>query len=101
MRTDSPARWLAIISLALFATQARAASPPVSIEAVTVSPQSPGPGVLCTLDVRLKNAGTHTEVDPVFRTMGLGGIRGALSRREQGSWRRGREGITARRSKQR
>lgn len=67
MRTNTPARMLAIISLAFFATQARAASPPVSIEAVSVSPQSSGPGVLCTLGVRLKNAGTHTATDFRFK----------------------------------
>ena len=60
MRTNTPARRLAIISLAFVAALARAASSPVSIEAVSISPQSPGPGVLCTLGVRLKNAGTHT-----------------------------------------
>ena len=37
----------------------RAASSPVSIEAVTVEPASPAPGALCRLGVRLKNAGTQ------------------------------------------
>jgi hypothetical protein len=60
MRTNTPLRGLAIVSLAFLATQARAASPSVSIEAVSVAPQSPGPGVLCTLGVQLKNAGTST-----------------------------------------
>jgi hypothetical protein len=67
MRTNGHAGGLAIISLAFFPAQARAASPPLSIEAVTVSPQSPGPGVLCTLGVRLKNAGTHTATDFRFK----------------------------------
>jgi hypothetical protein len=40
--------------------EARAASPLVSIEAVTVEPPSPAPGTLCTLSVRLKNSGTQT-----------------------------------------
>jgi hypothetical protein len=56
-----------MISLAFLAGPARAASPPVSIEAVSVSPQNPGPGVLCTLGVRLKNAGTHTATDFRFK----------------------------------
>lgn len=60
MRTNTPVGGLAIVSLAFFAAQARAASPAVSIEAVSVAPQSPGPGVLCTLGVQLKNTGTHT-----------------------------------------
>jgi hypothetical protein len=38
----------------------QAASPLVSIEAVTVEPQSPAPGTLCKLSVRLKNSGTQT-----------------------------------------
>ena len=60
-------RRLVIVSLAFLATQARAASPLVSIEAVSVAPQRPGAGVLCTLGVRLKNTGTHTATDFRFK----------------------------------
>ena len=67
MRTSTPVRRLGIVSLAFLAPQARAASPPVSIEAVSVAPKSPGPGVLCTLGVQLKNAGTHTATDFRFK----------------------------------
>jgi len=56
-----------MVSLAFLATQVRAAGAPVSIEAVSVAPKSPGPGVLCTLKVRLKNAGTHTATDFRFK----------------------------------
>jgi hypothetical protein len=34
---------------------------------VSVAPQSPGPRVLCTLGVQLKNAGTHTATDFRFK----------------------------------
>jgi hypothetical protein len=63
MRTSIPVGGLALVSLALLAPQAHAASSPVSIEAVSVTPQKPGPGVLCTLGVRLKNSGTHIATD--------------------------------------
>jgi hypothetical protein len=67
MRTGIPMTGLALVSLGLLAPQAGAASSPVSIEAVSVMPQNPGPGVLCSLSVRLKNAGTHTATDFRFR----------------------------------
>lgn len=67
MRMSTLVRRLAILSLAVLAPQVRAANSPVSIEAVSVAPKSPGPGVLCTLEVRLKNAGTHTATDFRFR----------------------------------
>jgi hypothetical protein len=67
MRTNTSARRLAVISLVFLATQAGAVSSAVSIEAVAVSPQSPGPDVLCTLGVRLKNAGTHAATDFRFK----------------------------------
>jgi hypothetical protein len=67
MQTNTPVRELAIVALAFLAAQAGAAPPPVSIEAVSVAPQSPGAGTLCTLGVRLKNAGTHTATDFRFK----------------------------------
>jgi len=50
---------IAILGAAVLGPGAEAASSPVSIEAVTVEPQSPAPGALCRLSVRLKNAGTQ------------------------------------------
>jgi len=50
---------VAVLGATAFGPHARAASSPVSIEAVTVEPQSPAPGALCKLGVRLKNAGTQ------------------------------------------
>lgn len=67
MRMSTFVRRLAIVSFAFLAPQVRAAAPPVSIEAVSVTPKAPGPGVLCTLEVRLKNAGTHTATDFRFK----------------------------------
>jgi hypothetical protein len=67
MAIHRPRDLFAIVTLAFLATQARAASPLVSMEAVSVAPQRPGAGVLCTLGVRLKNAGTHTATDFRFK----------------------------------
>lgn len=64
MRRSTALRGLAVASLAAFlAPWANAAPSPVSIEAVSVAPVSPGPGVICTLGVRIKNAGSHTATD--------------------------------------
>ncbi len=62
---------LAALALASFGAPlvlpAHAAPSPVAIEAVTVSPASPGPGVLCTLAVRIKNGGAHSATDFRFK----------------------------------
>ncbi len=58
---------LATATLALLTTGVGAAPAPLSIEAVTVSPESPGPGVPCTLAVRLKNGGARSATDFRFK----------------------------------
>ncbi len=55
--------FLAVVALS---SQAGAASA-LSIEAVSVSPANPGANALCTLNVRLKNAGTKTATNFRFR----------------------------------
>jgi hypothetical protein len=72
MSTARVVRGLASVSLAVFLTTfsapwAAAAPALVSIEAVTVGPASPGPGVICTLGVRIKNAGSHSATDFRFK----------------------------------
>jgi hypothetical protein len=67
MRSSTAVSAIALVSSAFLAPSARAASTAVSIEAMSVGPQSPGPGVLCTLGVRLKNTGTHTATDFRFK----------------------------------
>jgi hypothetical protein len=68
MSTATAVRGLALACLAAFpAPWANAAPAPVSIEAVSVAPASPGPGVICTLGVRIKNAGSHTATDFRFK----------------------------------
>ncbi len=58
---------LALASLLYLPSPGDSASSPLSIEAVSVSPASPGPSVLCGLSVRLKNAGVKTATDFRFR----------------------------------
>jgi hypothetical protein len=67
VRRSTALTGLAIASLVFLPSHAPAASAPVSIEAVSVSPASPGPGVLCGLSVRLKNAGAHTATNFRFK----------------------------------
>jgi len=58
---------VAILGAAVPGPGALAAPPPVSIEAVTVEPQSPAPGALCRLSVKLKNAGSQTATNFRFQ----------------------------------
>lgn len=67
MQTRVAVAVLAVLSQAFLVPQALAAPPPVSIEAVSIGPPSPAPGVLCSLGIRLKNAGTHTATGFRFR----------------------------------
>ena len=54
------ARLFAVLVAIALCLPAQAASSLVTIDAVTVEPQSPAPGVPCRLSVRLKNNGTQT-----------------------------------------
>jgi hypothetical protein len=67
MNTSRALTGLAAACLVLLASRAHPAGGAVSIESVTISPASPGPGALCGLSVRLKNAGTHTATDFRFK----------------------------------
>jgi len=58
---------LGVLATGLLAFPTRAASSAVSIETVSVEPQSPAPGALCRLSVRLKNAGTQTATNFRFQ----------------------------------
>lgn len=62
MRTSAVSALLGVLAAAAVAPspEVRAASPLLTIEAVTVEPPSPAPGTLCRLSVRLKNSGTQT-----------------------------------------
>lgn len=60
MRSAAVVMVLSALGTAGLGFPAEAAGSSVSIEAVTVEPQSPAAGGLCRLSVRLKNSGTQT-----------------------------------------
>jgi hypothetical protein len=67
MRTGAVVTSFGVLAMAVYGAGVQAASSPVTIEAVTVEPPSPAPGVLCKLSVRLKNAGARTATSFRFK----------------------------------
>jgi len=57
---------LLVVTIVFLPRHADAASA-LSVEAVSVSPATPGPNSLCTLNVRLKNAGSKTATNFRFK----------------------------------
>ena len=60
MKSRVVAWFFGVLVATVLCLPAQAASSLVTVEAVTVEPQSPAPGAHCRLSVRLKNTGTQT-----------------------------------------
>ena len=56
-----------LIAGLVFLPRVAGAASAISVDAVSVSPANPGPNALCTLSVRLKNAGTKTATNFRFK----------------------------------